>query len=461
LAKRFNLVDQPDNKRKVHSRPIPRVGGIALAAAYFGSLLTMALLNLYNWFHVGSQFGAVRSIAPACFVVFLIGLADDIFNLKPWHKFSGQILAAAMVVSTGVHIHGLGNLPAHSLLEVAGTIIWLVACTNAVNLIDGLDGLAGGISFLATTTILIASLIQGDTGLTLATAPLAGALLGFLIFNFNPASIFLGDSGSLLLGFLIGCYSLLWSGSFASVLDMAAPLVALAVPLGDTTLAIVRRFLHGQPIFKADRGHIHHRLLSRGLTHRRTVLALYLVAAVSGILSLGLIVTRAQWEGVVLAIFIALMLVGIRELRYVEFDALRRVIFPRNIKQEFATHLVTESLKESLVTAQTAEDCWTLVQNGCQEFGFRATRMQLEEQVFYGASFGGSRQSCAMHLLISERSWIELSFQPGPTGYLPAIAPFADILRTTLAEKHFSEDAAHLSPRFSPVLYEAHRTPAA
>ena len=193
-------MDVPD-KRKVHKTPVPRVGGIAVAAAYFGALLLIALFVSDRQPAAASGFATVKLIAPAAVLIFLVGLADDIFNLKPWQKFAVQIVAAAIVVSAGVQFHSVGSLSIHPVVGMVISVLWLVGCTNAVNLIDGLDGLAAGISLLATLTALGASLMTGNIGLTVATLPLAAALLGFLVFNFNPASIFLGDSGSLLLGF--------------------------------------------------------------------------------------------------------------------------------------------------------------------------------------------------------------------------------------------------------------------
>ena len=151
-------------------------------------------------------------------------------------------------------------------LSLPLTLLWLVGCANAFNLIDGIDGLATGAGLFATVTILIGALLSNNVPLALATVPLAGALLGFLRYNFNPASIFLGDSGSLTIGFLLGCYGVLWSQKGATMLGMTAPLMALAVPLLDTGLAVARRFLRHQPIMSGDAAHIHHRLLARGLT---------------------------------------------------------------------------------------------------------------------------------------------------------------------------------------------------
>ena len=171
-------------------------------------------------------------------------------------------------------------------LGLAVTALWLVGCSNAFNLIDGVDGLAVGAGLFATVTILLGALLNGNVRLALATMPLAGALAGFLRYNFNPASVFLGDSGSLTVGFLLGCYGVLWSQKSATMLGMTAPLMALAVPLIDTGVAVARRFLRGQPIFSADARHIHHRLLARGLTPRKVALLLYGACGVAAGLSL-------------------------------------------------------------------------------------------------------------------------------------------------------------------------------
>jgi UDP-GlcNAc:undecaprenyl-phosphate GlcNAc-1-phosphate transferase len=355
LALRCNLVDLPDNKRKVHKKPVPRVGGIALAAAYFGSLLLVATFLAHRQPTVNGGFATVKLIAPAAMLIFLIGLADDIFNLKPWHKFGVQIVAAGMVVSAGVHIHSVAALSVHPVLGALVSILWLVACTNAVNLIDGLDGLAAGISFLATLTVLIASVMSGNMGLTIAAAPLAAALLGFLVFNFNPASIFLGDCGSLLLGFLLGCYGILWSRSSATLLEMTAPLMAVAVPLIDTTLAIARRSLSGQPIFKADRSHIHHRLLARGLSHRSTVLLLYVAAGIAGSLSLCLIWARDQWEAVVFAAFSCAVILGVRQLDYAEFHSLPKILLFGGLPRATTGHPTPQTFEEGMEATQTAD----------------------------------------------------------------------------------------------------------
>jgi UDP-GlcNAc:undecaprenyl-phosphate GlcNAc-1-phosphate transferase len=454
LALRWNFVDLPDNKRKVHRKPIPRIGGIALAAAYFGSYL--AAVILLPRFDIEAHFGfaAIKAIAPATLLIFLVGLADDIFSLKPWQKFSVEVLAGALVVSAGVHLGEFSWLSGYPLLAKAATIMWLVGCTNAVNLIDGLDGLAAGIGLLATMTTLIASLMNGNIALTIATAPLAGALIGFLVFNFNPASIFLGDSGSLVLGFLLGCYSLLWSAKSATMLGMMAPLMALSVPLLDTTLAIARRFLRKQPIFRPDRSHIHHRLLARGLTHRSAVLFLYMAGAVAGALSLSLIWARNQGEAEVLLIFVCAAIFGVQELGYAEFEAAMRVLFRSGLRREINAELAVQTFEQGLRAAATAEDCWDVLGRAAEEFGFHLIRMRLAGRMFENGP--ETMRSSAISIAITEDDWIEVSLGKNPVQHPNALAPFATTIQRILGDKNidvaFPRDA---EKTFSTVLYKS------
>jgi UDP-GlcNAc:undecaprenyl-phosphate GlcNAc-1-phosphate transferase len=454
LALRWNLVDAPDHKRKVHQKPIPRVGGVALFAAYFGSFL--ATMAIFSQWHLGPQLdlAAMKSIARPTVLVFLIGIADDIFGLKPWHKFMVELVAGLLVVSSGIHMGDFPLFIAHPLLGVIATVVWLVGCTNAVNLIDGLDGLAAGIALLATMTTLIASIVSGHVELTIATAPLAGVLIGFLVFNFNPASIFLGDSGSLVLGFLLGCYSLLWSAKSATILGMTAPFMALSVPLLDTTLAIVRRFLRGQPIFRPDRSHVHHRLLARGLTHRRAVIFLYLAGGVAGLLSLCLIWIHSHGEAVVLLAFVGGALYGIQRLDYAEFNAARRVLLRRGLRREIHAQLAVETFEHSLVAAVTPHGCWDVVQRASKECGLEVTRMRFSGHLF-GEAVQGSAHPSTINFAISRTDWIELSLSAGPDGCPSALVPFALVTRRILAGKRFEGTFSHqLETDYSSMLYQ-------
>src|SRR5712692_312642 len=238
---RAGLLDQPDHVRKTHAKAIPRIGGIPIAIAYVGSFG----LLLVSPFHSGSvleqYLPLVWKLLPAVGLIFATGLIDDLIGLKSWQKLLGQVAAALCAYWGGVQVPGIAGHLTHTVLSLPLTVAWLVICANAFNLIDGVDGLATGLGLFATLTMLVAGLVQNNAPLALATAPLAGALLGFLRYNFNPASIFLGDCGSLSIGFLLGCYGVIWSQKSATMLGMTAPLMALSIPLLDTCLAVGRR----------------------------------------------------------------------------------------------------------------------------------------------------------------------------------------------------------------------------
>ena len=217
FAIRRGLLDKPDSNRKVHTAPVPRIGGVPIVLAYAGSFAVLMLIGLRASLGIELPFPILWKLLPAALLVFVTGLADDVFGLKPWQKLLGITAAAGLACWGGLRIEGLVFHEIGSALGVLLTIVWLVGCANAFNLIDGVDGLASGVGLLATLTTLAAGLLHGDSGLVVVTAPLAGALIGFLRFNFNPASIFLGDSGSLWVGFMLGCYGIIWSQKSATV----------------------------------------------------------------------------------------------------------------------------------------------------------------------------------------------------------------------------------------------------
>jgi UDP-GlcNAc:undecaprenyl-phosphate/decaprenyl-phosphate GlcNAc-1-phosphate transferase len=287
VARKLNLVDHPDGSRKIHTEPIPRGGGVAIAIAYllaFGFVLIAPYRDVT--FDIHAVVPRAMAVLPAAGLVFLVGLIDDLGGLKPWQKLIGQIAAALFAFWAGVRIEFLHWHELSFWISLPITVLWLVGCANAFNLIDGLDGLAAGVGLFATVTMLVAALTHNNLQLAIITAPLAGCLLGFLRYNFNPASVFLGDCGSLLIGFLLGCYGVMWSQKSATLVALTAPMMAMAIPLLDVALAIVRRFLRNQPIFGADQRHIHHRLLERGLTPRRAALFLYGICGLAAAFSL-------------------------------------------------------------------------------------------------------------------------------------------------------------------------------
>ncbi len=331
----------------------------------------------------------IWKLLPAVILIFVIGLLDDLINLNAWFKFSGQIAAAVIAFFAGVHVMGFGGASVTSWWwTLPLTILWLVACTNAINLIDGVDGLAAGLSLVAALSMLLGAVLTRNVLLAFATVPLVGCLFGFLRYNFNPASVFLGDSGSLFVGFLLGCYGVLWSQKSATILGMSAPLIALAIPLVDTSLAVCRRFLRGQPIFTADRGHIHHRLLDRGLTPRSTALLLYAAGAVAAMFSLAM--ANNHLEIPVILIFGVATWFGIQRLGFVEFGTVGRLMRRGHFRNLLASHIEIDLLETKLTLAEAPDDCWRVLEGCYRDFGFYRIEMR-----FSGRTFSSSPQDLA------------------------------------------------------------------
>ena len=384
IALRFGLVDRPDANRKIHVVPIPRLGGVAIMAATLCSYALLLLFGLNGQEIVRHGIPMFIRLLPAVLVIFGVGLVDDIFDLSPWIKLAAQIVAASLAWGAGFRLEALGGhyfIPEISLLL---TVLWILACTNAVNLIDGVDGLATGAGLFATTAILIVASLHGNVDLIFATIPLAGALLGFLRYNFSPASIFLGDCGSLSIGFLLGCYGIVWSEKPATLLGMTAPLLALSVPLLDASISIVRRFLRQQPIFSADRLHIHHKLLSRGLTPRRVVLLLYGFCAVAAAASLLMSELHPRYQGVVILLVCLIIGIGLQYLGYNEFGIAGRLALFGGFRRMVTSEIVLNSFEKDLNDADSLERCWELLCNTYQQFGFSQVELYLDGLIRHG-----------------------------------------------------------------------------
>jgi UDP-GlcNAc:undecaprenyl-phosphate/decaprenyl-phosphate GlcNAc-1-phosphate transferase len=380
-ALRFNLVDRPDSPRKIHAQPIPRVGGVAIAIAYvltFGLILVLPYRGLS--FNIHTVVPRALSLLPAAGLVFFIGLVDDIRGLLPWQKLIGQVAAALLAFWGGVRIDFVQWHQLHFWVSLPVTVVWLIACANAFNLIDGLDGLAAGVGLFASVTTLVAGLINNNLQLVLVTAPLVGCLLGFLRYNFNPASIFLGDSGSLLIGFLLGCYGAMWSQKSATLIGLTAPMMAMAIPLLDVALSIVRRFLRNQPIFGADRGHIHHRLLEKGLTPRRTALFLYGICGVAATLSLLEDLVHDRAGGAILVLFCVVAWIGVQHLGYSEFGIAGRLFVRGTLRNFVDVQLRLREFERCLTACSNTDQYCNTITTTARQLGFSGVRIQLAGQ---------------------------------------------------------------------------------
>ena len=395
--------------------------------SYLGAYLLLLAMPFKGGFIVWDSFDFAFHLMPAAGIIFLVGLVDDIKGLEPWQKLVGQIAAAGAAYWGGIHIQGFAGYGHAAWWNLPVTIIWLVACTNAINLIDGVDGLATGVGLFATVTTLIAALLQHNTALAFATIPLAGCLLGFLRYNFNPATIFLGDCGSLFVGFLLGCYAVVWSQKAATILGMTAPLMALSIPLLDMAVAIARRFLRRQPLFEGDRNHIHHRLLHRGFTPRKVALIMYACAALGAIGSL--IVMNRNFSGLIILIFCMITWIGVQHLGYIEFGVAGRLVIDGAFRRLLNSHISIENLEESLMGASSPEDCWNVLRGAYQEYGFFRIDMQMAEHQFSDCAEIEPLQFWKVSVPISDLSQVNLYRGFGPGQQHQVVASFVDVQR--------------------------------
>jgi UDP-GlcNAc:undecaprenyl-phosphate/decaprenyl-phosphate GlcNAc-1-phosphate transferase len=404
----WGFLDHPDGVRKKHASPIPRVGGIAIVISYVATFAIALALPFSYTDHLHRALPDILPLALVGSVVFLTGVLDDLIGLAAWQKLMGVAGASVLAyfAKVRVDIHLMPGLPAWPWLGFAITVIWLVGCTNAFNLIDGMDGLAAGVGLVATVTMLIAALAQGHLPLALATMPLAGCLLGFLRYNFSGASVFLGDSGSLLIGFMLGCYGAVWSEKSVTLVALTVPLLAVSIPLLDVVLSILRRFLRDRPIFQADRGHIHHRLLDLGLSPRSAVLTMYGVCALVALLSLVASALHNQLSGLIVILFGGAVWFGIRQLDYTEFASASRMFLGGKFRRIIDVEARLADFKGALAKAASLEECWAQIRTGSQDFGFHEVRMSLGGQTFRDGSSDATKPRWQLRIPLSDSQYV-------------------------------------------------------
>ena len=287
FAKNRGVYDKPDD-RKTHVKPVPQFGGTAVFSGVIAAIF-VCFPFLPDKLRPDEIY-AVLGILLGAALSFIIGLFDDLFGLKPGRKFLFQILVAVGGVLFGIKIGFLSGVSAEYIylsrpLTVILTVFWVTALMNAINLIDGLDGLAAGISAIGAAAFLTLGLMQGQIAAALISAAVLGACLGFLPYNFNPAKIFLGDSGSLLLGYLLASISIIGPFKTTTALAVVLPILILGIPIFDTSWAILRRTVSHRKIYEADHNHVHHQLSKGKLGHRGTVLTLYGVSVILAIIA--------------------------------------------------------------------------------------------------------------------------------------------------------------------------------
>lgn len=302
LAAKVGAVDVPKDNRRMHDHPIPRMGGLAIFFGFVLSVLIFAELT-----------PQLRGMLLGASMIVVLGIFDDIYDLRALFKLVVQIIAAMIAVVGGNVITDLSNPNIFSSnpywhlgwLSVPVTVIWIVGMTNAVNLIDGLDGLSCGVSSISSLTLLVIALLVGEPPVALLVAALAGACLGFLPYNMNPAKIFMGDTGSTFLGYVLAVISIQGLFKMYTLISFVVPFLLFGLPIFDTCFAFIRRIAHGQSPMHADRGHVHHRLIDMGFSQKQAVAVLYVITAILGLSAVVLTTSGAVKAMLLLVAFCA------------------------------------------------------------------------------------------------------------------------------------------------------------
>ncbi|MBN2183172.1 MAG: undecaprenyl/decaprenyl-phosphate alpha-N-acetylglucosaminyl 1-phosphate transferase [Sedimentisphaerales bacterium] len=375
IGRRSSIMDTPDI-RKVHSKPVPRIGGVAIFISTMSLIIPLLLLteigrnNIYLTGYKG------LFLLSAVFLIFIVGLIDDIYGMKAKIKLFAQITASLIVCQVGIRIDSITITDTFIIhfgwFSWPVTIFWIVGLTNAINLIDGLDGLAAGICVAACGVITILTLHFKIQVMTLIMLSILGALTGFLFFNFNPAKVFMGDSGSLFLGFTIATSSIFCASKTETLVGLALPVLALGIPVFDTFFSIMRRFLERRSLFSPDRSHFHHKLLALGLHQRHAVLIAYGLTLVTVGLGMFMLVTRNVQT---IIVFICILLLLVLVFRAVGAIRFREILAGLKQKYEIArqTKLEIENFEQIELyfrNAQMFEQWWQAVCFAADKMGF-------------------------------------------------------------------------------------------
>lgn len=331
FAYKVGAIDVPKDGRRMHKEPIPRLGGLAIFMGFMVSILLFVNIR-------GNQ--QMQSILLGAVIIVVLGVVDDIMALPAMLKFVVQIVAALIPALNGVTILAFSNPNIFSdrlywvlgSLSVPFTVIWIVAITNSVNLIDGLDGLADGVSAISATTMLVIALLYSEAQVAIVMAALVGACVGFMPYNLNPAKMFMGDTGATFLGYILATMSIQGLFKYYAVISFVVPFLILGLPIFDTAFAFIRRIAHGQSPMHADRGHIHHRLIDMGLNQKQAVATLYVISAILG---LSAVVLTTGGEQKAMLFFVTLCIVA---------AVAARVVFPKEVREELREEL--EELKD-------------------------------------------------------------------------------------------------------------------
>ncbi len=308
LAYKIGAIDVPKDNRRMHKKPTPRIGGLAIFAGFVIASLVFCKLT-----------PELISIYLGGLIIVAVGVIDDVFRINAWVKLAAQIVVALVAVSQGIvleYVNLFGNYVHFGMLSIPITVVWIVGLTNAINLIDGLDGLACGVSAICSISLLLVMLLKGEVASAMITAAVVGACLGFLPFNTNPAKIFMGDTGALFLGYTMAVISVSGVFKLHTVISFIIPISIFAMPLFDTTFAFIRRIAKGKSPFSPDRSHLHHRLIDLGFSQKQSVAILYAICAILGTSAIMFTEENFGRALIIIAVGIAIFLTNFYFLRH-------------------------------------------------------------------------------------------------------------------------------------------------
>lgn len=396
FCERYRLVDEPRDDRRVHEKPVPRLGGVAIFVSLLIAVSVLPLLNNLLTHTLRPDLRGIVVFLVCGFLVLLLGVYDDLRGANARVKFAGLAGVAVLFYVLGGRIETLsipfvGSVTLHPVIGFLVTLVWVVGIANAFNLIDGVDGLASGSALFSSMVLFSVSLIQGRPLVAVIALVLTGALAGFLRYNFNPASIFLGDSGSLFVGFTLAALAILGSQKASTAVAVAIPILAFGLPVVDTSVSIARRFLSGKPIFEGDREHIHHMLLERGWSQRRVALVLYGVSALFALLAMLFVNSGNGLTAVLLFVVGVVVVLALGRLRYHEVDELQASV-RRNIgerRARLANNLRMRRACRAVSSASTLDEL----------FGGVLEVLELGEFAYATAQL-----NCNGHLEVNERA---------------------------------------------------------
>ena len=390
FARNHGLVDDINDKRKIHRGVIPRVGGIAFYMSFIICCLFIIIYHRFDPISIPINVADFIKIIIICSGAFIIGLLDDIFKVRAGIKFLSQGILAVVAYFIGFKITMMtfpfgDHVLQFGLLSLPVTVLWYIGITNAFNLIDGIDGLAAGLGIIASAVLFVVSVTSGHIVEAYITLILAGALLGFLRYNFHPASIFMGDSGSLFIGFLLALVGITSSQKASTAIVIFTPFLVLAVPIIDTSISFFRRIISGKPIFHGDREHIHHKLLDMGFNQKKVAFILYGAGAFLGFYSLFFVNAGSRYIGYSFIVIFLILILGIKKIGYDEFiEFVRYVIlgFPKQ-GRKLSKHIqLRKAFNNGLFTNTNGnpEQMFVVLRDLLEEFGFDKVDLKVIEK---------------------------------------------------------------------------------